>query len=116
VHFSDVVLLNRREGVPNQWMNEFSARFKKQHMPCLLEFVKNDEVQNPALVLEPQARRISMLFDDADEWAAFEEGDEDELGDEDMIGGVDPYIEKLATGRRVKQIPNIAKYLGLADD
>src|SRR5262245_19039966 len=27
VHFSDVVLLNQREGVPNKWLSEFSARF-----------------------------------------------------------------------------------------
>lgn len=116
VHFSDVVLLSRREGVPNQWMNEFSARFKKQHMPCLLEFVKKDEVQNPALVLEPQARRISMLFDDEEEWAKYDDGETDDLDGDDIMGGVDPYIQKLATGRRVKEIPDIGKYRKLADD
>jgi hypothetical protein len=116
VHFSDVVLLNRREGVPNQWMNEFSSRFKKQHIPCLLEFVKNDEVQNPALILEPQARRISMLFDDEEAWAIFDDDDSEDLDEGEVSGREDPYIQKLATGRRVKEIPNIAKFLGLADD
>lgn len=116
IHFSDVVLLNRREGVPNQWMNEFSSRFKKQHIPCLLEFVKNDEVRNPALILEPQARRISMLFDDEEAWAMFDDDEADDSEDDDAPDREDPYLQKLATGRRVKEIPDIAKFLGLADD
>jgi hypothetical protein len=44
--------------------------------------VKNDEVQNPALILEPQARRISMLFDDEEAWAIFDDDDSEDLDEE----------------------------------
>lgn len=129
VHFSDVVLLSRREGVANKWITDFVARYRKQHFPCLIEFVKRDELENPVLVLEPQARRISMLFDPEDAWSVpgdadtviddDEEDDEDadtpsarDIDDPDLVGGVDPYIERLAgSGRRAKEIPDIAKFV-----
>lgn len=121
VHFSDVVLLNRREGVPNKWISDFIARYRKQHYPCLIELVKRGEVANPALVLEPQARRISLLFDDLGEpvtaaGASHGEDDDDleavgaagEAADEEEPG-VDPYLERLAgSGRRAREIPDIA--------
>lgn len=118
VHFSDVVLLNRREGVPNKWVSDFIARYRKQHFPCLIEIVKRGEVANPALILEPEARRISLLFDEAEPISVAvstseedEDDDEEEVVDEDAIP-VDPYIERLAgSGRRAKEIPNIAKYV-----
>ena len=126
VHFSDVVLLNRREGVPNKWVSDFTARFRKAHFPCLIEMVKHDQVQNPALILEPEARRMSMLFDEASEWPESDE-DEDEVEEKerrgangaptpaagDLIGAVDPYLERFASGRRVKEIPDIAKFLAV---
>src|SRR5690348_10619680 len=40
VHFSDVVLLNRREGVANKWMSDFQTHFKSQYIPALFELVK----------------------------------------------------------------------------
>lgn len=129
VHFSDVVLLNRREGVPNKWISDFTARYRKQHFPCLIEPVKKGELDNPALVLEPQARRMSMLFDADEAWAVpgdtavvvEDEDEDDEDGgartgadddDADLIDAADPYIERLAgSGRRAKEIPDIAKFL-----
>ena len=41
IHFSDVVLMNKREGVANKWMSDFQARYKDQAYPCLFEFVKS---------------------------------------------------------------------------
>lgn len=123
VHFSDVVLLNRREGVENKWMSGFTGHFKDLYYPCLFEFVKDGRVKNPALILEPQARRMSHVFDEEQDWiftnAEGEEIDEQEEtdDDEDEIEAKpeeDPYFERRNGGRRVKQIPNIAEYLDKA--
>lgn len=123
VHFADVVLLNRREGVENKWISDFQTHFKKQFMPALFEFVKDGRVKNPNLVLEPQARRLSQVFDEEQDWvftdAEGEEVDEEEetAGDEEIEAAPkeDPYLERRAGGQRVKQIPDIASYLTNGD-
>jgi hypothetical protein len=122
IHFSDVVLLNKREGVENKWISDFQTHFKKQFFPCLFEFVKEGRVKNPALILEPQARRMSQVFDEEQDWiftnAEGEEIDEQEEteGDEndeiEAKPAEDPYFERRNGGRRVKEIPDIAKFLG----
>jgi hypothetical protein len=119
VHFSDVVLLNRRESVENKWLSDFQTHFKKQFMPALFELVKDGRVKNPGLVLEPQARRMSHLFEEEQDWmlstADGEELDEEaEDGDEEeveMAPEEDPYLERRAGGRRVKQIPDVRQFL-----
>lgn len=120
VHFSDVVLLNRREGVANKWVSDFLKHFEAQFMPCLFETVKAGRVRNPQLVLDPQARRLSHAFDGEDTWifrdAEGEEIDEqDEVEDEDEVEATqeeEPYFGRDAAGRRQKRIPDIGKYLG----
>ncbi|HNC24567.1 MAG TPA: hypothetical protein PLU52_10195 [Opitutaceae bacterium] len=119
VHFSDVVLLTRREGVANKWLSDFRGHFEKQYYPCLFEFVKDGQVKNPALVLDPAARRLSHAFDAEQDWvftdADGEEIDEDEEtdGDEEVEATpeVDPYFARDAALRRVKKIPDITKFL-----
>jgi hypothetical protein len=112
VHFADVVLLNRREGVPNKWMSDFQGRYAAQFLPCLFELVKAGRVENPALILEPQARRMSHVFDEEPNWevtsADGEEEDEEEITAQPEE---DPYLQRRAGGRRVKEIPDVAKYL-----
>ncbi len=137
IHFSDVALLSQREGVANKWMSEFQLRFKDLCYPCLFEIVKAGRVKNPLLVLDPQARRMSHIFD-IDEWTGLdlegvEFGTEDEDGvevvedepakkagkgkdaaedeDDEWKPQVDPYFELRLGGRREKEIPDIAKYL-----
>lgn len=120
VHFSDVVLLNRREGVENKWMSDFLNHFKKQFYPCVFEMVKDHRVKNPALVLEPQARRMSHVFDEEQDWIftnadgeEIDEQEETEDGDEEIEAKPeeDPYFARRMGGRRVKEIPDIAKFL-----
>jgi len=119
VHFSDVVLLTRREGVANKWLSEFRAHFDGQFYPCLFELVKGGRVKNPALVLDPLARRMSHAFDAEQDWvftdSEGEEIDEEEEseGEEDIEATpeVDPYFVRDAAQRREKKIPDIAKYL-----
>ncbi len=121
IHFSDVVLLNRRDGVANKWMSDFQGYYKDQFYPCLFEFVKGGRVKNPALVLEPQALRLSHYFDEDQEWIITNEDgeeideDDDQENDEEEVTAapeVDPYFARDAAGRRAKRIPDITKYVG----
>jgi hypothetical protein len=119
VHFADIVLLSRREGVDNKWLTGFLAHFHDKFYPCLFELVKGGRVKNPRLILEPQARRMSHVFDEEQDWiftnAEGEEIDEqEETDDEDGVEVTpeeDPYLALDASGRRSKRIPDIAKFL-----
>ena len=110
IYFSDVVLLNHREGVPNKWVGDFVEKFTGKFYPCLFEFVKAGRVKNPSLVLAPVARRMSHVFDDQ-EWIAADEDEEDEDEDVEMKPEEDPYFERRNGGRRVHELPNIADFL-----
>jgi hypothetical protein len=126
IHFSDAVLLTRREGVANKWISDFQAIFRDKFYPCLFEFVKGGRVKNPPLLLEPEARRMSHLFDEPDWLVNGEHVDEMiETGEDDVEEGAvlaeeevevtqaeDPYLERRVDGRRAKEIPDIAKFLG----
>lgn len=128
IHFSDVVLLNRREGVANKWMSEFRRRYDDQYMPCVFEMVKAGRVKNPVAVLDPVARRLSQFFDPT-EWDDVnldgveigESDDEDGENvrpldksnlDPDDQPPVEPWLERDAAGRRKQPLPDIRKYLG----
>ncbi len=121
VHFADIVLLNKREGVDNKWMSDFLGHFKKLYYPCLFEPVKDGRVKNPALILEPQARRMSHVFDEEQDWIftnaegeEIDEQEETEDGEEEVEAKPeeDPYFVRDAAGRRAKRVPDIAKFLG----
>ena len=124
IHFSDVVLLSNRRDVPNKWVEEFKDRYLKEYYPCLFEFVKKGRLSNPSLVLAPQARRISKLFDETDEFVFIDEdveiedeGDvdeEDEDEDEKFQAGdpsKDPFLAKMVNGRREKTLPDVGKLI-----
>jgi hypothetical protein len=114
IHFSDVVLLNRREGVANKWISDFQGRFEEKFYPCLFELVRAGGIKNPALVLAPVARRMSHAFDEP-EWVAegdVEEEDQGEGEEVEMTEEVDPYFERRNGGRRVVELPRIAEFLG----
>jgi hypothetical protein len=118
IYFSDVVLLNQREGVSNKWISDFKGKFEHKFYPCLFEFVKEGGVKNPALVLDPIPRRMSHVFDEQDWIAEDDDDDEDEQkeGDEvEMKAVEDPYLERRNGGRRVHEIPHIADYLPKAE-
>ncbi len=113
VHFSDVVLFTRREGLPNKWFSDFRARFASQFLPCLFENVKAGRVSNPALVLEAQARRLSHAVDAAQDWLVSGSEDEAPEGEAEVTAEpeVDPYFQRRPGGRRVKEIPDIAPFV-----
>jgi hypothetical protein len=77
-------------------------------------------VKNPALILDPQARRMTHVFDDELEWLVVdEEGSEDdgsdaEIGVEEEVQVAreeEPYFVRDAAGRRAKRIVEIADFL-----
>jgi hypothetical protein len=113
VHFADVVLFNRRDGVPNKWMSDFQGHYAAQFLPCLFEVVQGGRVENPALILEPQTRRLSHVFDEELNWEVTGGGEEDADEDAEIVAQPeeDPYLQRRPGGRRVKEIPDVAKYL-----
>jgi hypothetical protein len=127
IHFSDVVMLNRREGVANKWLSEFRRRYEDQHMPFVFELVKAGKVKNPPAILDPVARRLSQFFDPT-EWDEVDlEGveigeSEDEDGensrplaaselDPDDQPPLEPWLERDAAGRRRRALPDIRRFL-----
>jgi len=113
IHFSDVVLLNRRENVPNKWFSEFREPYDRNRFPCLFEFVKKGRVANPALILEPQPRRLSLAFDDELEAVDLMEFDEDNLPEEtvDLVRPIDPWLKHLSSGQWENALPDINECL-----
>lgn len=108
IHFSDVVLLNRRENLGNKWVSEYRARLEKDSLPCHIELVKKGKVKNPPLVLYPEPRRLSLIFDEEEHLYT----DDDDATDEEAVTPmVEPWLERLLSGRRVKELPDINKYL-----
>lgn len=134
-HFSDVLLLNRREGVGNKWISDYSESFESAHYPCQIELVKKGKVTNPAAVLYPEPRRLSQYFDDLDELSPLlldefteittdgdsfaEDEDEEEapttirelLKDDDDPPVEETYFTRQSNGQRVKQLPDISQFL-----
>lgn len=113
IHFADVVLLTKREGVANKWLSAFIRRYEDQFFPCLFIQLKKTGLPNPAIVLEPQARRVSQYFDEQDELPDIEIETDDEEEDEDEGDGVapEPYFERNRSGRRVKEVPDLRAHL-----
>ena len=46
IHFSDIVLMNRRETVNNKWIKDFEMGYRKQFSPARFLFVKKGRVAN----------------------------------------------------------------------
>lgn len=102
IHFSDMVLLNRREGVSEKWIKDWVTDKKKQFHPTRFELVKKNRVNNPIDVLDSQTYRTSLFFDDL---IPIEEDEFEDLLPEDRR--IDPYIERLESGKRRKIISQI---------
>jgi hypothetical protein len=117
VHFSDVVLLARRDGVANKWLSDFRNHYRDQFLPALFEFVKSGRVSNPAMVIEPQPRRLSHYFDEDGDWLidGLAEDDDGEIAEGttevEVTEVLDPYLARHTGGRRKKELPRITDFL-----
>lgn len=109
IHFSDVVLLAKRQSVDNKWLKAFEARYRKACYPCHIELVSKGKAKNPVAVLDPQARRVSLYFD---ELIPIED---DEFEDDEQPEDIKPdrYIERNESGQRMYPIVKMAKLLPL---
>ena len=106
IHFSDIILLAARAGIKNNWVKEFKDRYTKNHYPCRFLLVRKGRIQNPAEVLGIEARRLSLYLD---ELTPIEEDEFEDLMPDDRQP--DKYIERLTSGQRAYQIPDIRKLL-----
>ena len=114
IHFADVVFLTKREGVANKWLSGFIRRYEEQFFPCHFIQVKKGGLPNPALVLEPQPRRVSQYFDEQEDLSGVvieTEDDEDDVEEDEDAVKPEPYFERNRSGRRVKEVPDIRKFL-----
>jgi hypothetical protein len=113
IHFADAVFLARREGVANKWMSDFVRRYEEQAYPCYFLPVRKAGIANPALVLEPQPRRMSQYFDPQDELPEDLEIETDDEEPEETEDGPrpEPYFERNRAGRRVREVPALRAHL-----
>lgn len=122
IHFSDVVFLTHREGIPNKWLSDFIKHFKDEFFPCHFVQVKaRGNLATPLVWLDPTPRRVSQYFEDdyvdmsdlvveiGDDEA--EEGEKVEADEEDGIIPPEPYFVRLGSGRREKEVPDLRDYL-----
>jgi len=112
IHFSDVAILHQREGVPERFLREFQKQYEKACYPCLFVMTRKGRIANPGLVLEPQARRLSLVFDELEPLEDLEL-DEDRLPEEpfSLEGKVDPWFERYPNGARRRALADIREYL-----
>lgn len=113
VHFSDVVVLNRRWEVPGQWPGRFLEPFEKEFFPCLfVNLTKAGALPNPPALIDGEPLRMSHVFDDIDAVDEME-FDEDDLPDEpfDLVRQVDRYFARDELGRRSLPVPDIGAIL-----
>ena len=111
IHFSDVVLLNRREGVSQKWIREFQNGFRQEYFPCFFELVKKGRVDNPVHVLDPTPRRLSQHFDEKEDSLLDEEEDHDDSGIKSDFPDGDPFLLRYSNGKRCKPLPDPASIL-----
>lgn len=105
IHFSDFVLLANRRNTSQKWLRQFQENYQKAHVPSRFELVKKGRAPNPIEILEPEARRTSLYFD---ELIPIEEDAFEEDLPEDQKP--DKYIERLESGQRAYPIPDILKW------
>ena len=102
IHFSDMVLLNQREGVSEKWIKNMVTEKKKMYHPTRFELIKKNRVNNPSDILDSQTYRNSLFFDNL---IPIEEDEfEDDLPSDKKI---DPYIRRLESGKRYKHVSPI---------
>ncbi len=116
IHFSDVVILTKRDGVANKWVSDFLGHYHDLCSPSLFIQLKKGGLPNPALVLDPLPRRFSQYFDEEEDLSGIEIETDDEDGleegeEDDGVVKPEAYFERLRSGHRVKPLPDLKDYL-----
>lgn len=112
IHFADCVILSKHEQIDQKWLRAFQERYTKQQLPCLFQTLKKGRARNPALILDPVPRRMSLIFDDIDAIDQLDI-DPDNLPEEtiDLVAPADPWLERLPSGHHAKPLPDIREKL-----
>lgn len=64
IYHSDVALLGNRSQTAKSFLRDFQQGFQKRCFPCLFQLLKGHGVpENPAALLEPDTRRLTLIFD-----------------------------------------------------
>ncbi|EDY82479.1 hypothetical protein VDG1235_2102 [Verrucomicrobiia bacterium DG1235] len=110
IHYSDVVLLAKRENVGNKEMKAFLDHYEEECYPCLWEYVKKGRVANPSLVLDTVPRRITRIFDEPE---VFEDDEDEDFEEEEIAGDItrDVFLKRVSGGRRARPLPKIGEHL-----
>ena len=116
IHFSDVVILTKRDGVANKWLSDFLRHYHDLCSPSLFIQLKKGGLPNPALVLDPLPRRFSQYFDEEEDLSGIEIETDDEDGveegeEDDGVPKPEAYFERLRSGHRAKPLPDLRDYL-----
>ncbi len=110
IHFSDVVLLRHEQGhVAHSWLEPFLEHYSKSYYPCLWLRIKQEGLENPALVLDSSVRRMSHAFDEPLDSSHFE-GEEGNNVEEDRSAeseDLEPYFVRLPNGQRAKPLMSL---------
>ena len=114
IHFSDLVLIDSRDEVVDNWVRDILERYRKLHYPCHFDLVRRGLPKHPQWFFDSQPRRLSLVFDPDDLSGLggmdYEiEGDEPEE-DEDEDGekiSLDPYLSRNAAGEREKKVRSL---------
>ncbi|MFP4352648.1 MAG: hypothetical protein ACLFRP_07900 [Puniceicoccaceae bacterium] len=107
IHFSDLVLIDNREEVPDAWVREFRERYLKLRYPCHFDLVRKGLPKHPEWFFDSQPRRLSLVFD-PDDLSGLGPGpvesDEDETDEIPEEPPGDPYLRRNAAGERERKI------------
>ena len=103
----------RTLSVINCKLCEKESSLNKWYEACI--HFSEGRVSNPALVIYPEPRRLSLVFDDEDAENANPQHDlmieEDISYDDEVQVENDPYLKRLPNGLREKLIANFRDYL-----
>lgn len=110
IHFSDIVLLAKREKVTNKRVKAFLDHYEEERYPCLFEYVKKGRVANPALVLGSPPRRITRIFDKPE---IFDDDETEDIEEENVSGdpSKDRFLKRGLDGERAIRLPNISEII-----
>ncbi|OYV48446.1 MAG: hypothetical protein B7X06_01360, partial [Verrucomicrobia bacterium 21-51-4] len=113
LHFTDYALLTHTAEVAPKWLREFTAHYQKElRYPCLFEVTKNKTAANPALILDPEIRRISMLFETADELEHEDDSEDSTSTPQPSSSNPDlALFERLSDGQRKIALADISKFV-----
>jgi len=92
-HFSDVLCISNRSNQNGKAVKMITDRYENMRYPMEIYLISQNKKGKLLNILNPTARRITHIFDSPD------------LLDSEETPTDDPYLKKLANGKREKVVP-----------